>query len=538
MPPMPSEPDGPPQRGRATEVADSLERLLRAPHFDDSHRAKASQLAARWWELLTDPFSGAEEAARAAESVQAAAEQATDESPAAASDAATRPPARPGTDAEDDPIHLTESPDLPRPLLLFSTDEQLAADLRQHAAAFGFIVRVVTPDATSMPAVTTAEAVIVDATRLAQWRELTAALAASDDAPVVLVRSDATDSEIRLEATRAGATTFLDDTMGGMEILETVRGTLRPAETTPQLLVFSPTATELPEAVTRLAEHGCRTERLRSANELLSALHDQMPDVLLFDSALATAAELARLVRGDRRWRHLPMLALARDPAPSAVQRAYAAGVDDVVELPVPAAILHARLRLRLERVRQLKELADRDPLTGLANRRKLDEQVGRLLAMATRQGTNVALALLDVDHFKAINDRHGHLAGDAVLRLLAARLHHSFRDEDVVARIGGDEMVIVMFDADRSRGARRTADVLHHATSEGITQPHGPAIEVEVSAGVAQFPEDGEDLDGLYAAADRALHLAKQGGRGQVVEAEPPLDGAAAPDRDQPSRL
>jgi diguanylate cyclase (GGDEF)-like protein len=172
-----------------------------------------------------------------------------------------------------------------------------------------------------------------------------------------------------------------------------------------------------------------------------------------------------------------------------------------------------------LERLnRNLRESADRDWLTGLFNRRYLRAALDSEISRCLRHQRGFALILLDVDHFKAYNDTHGHLAGDEVLRGVARILEASGRTEHVCARYGGEEFVVLLPESDHAAAMalaeRIRAAVEAHPFEGGDTQPGGA---VTVSLGVAAFPGDGPDGEALLARADAALYHAKEHGRNQV---------------------
>jgi diguanylate cyclase (GGDEF)-like protein len=125
------------------------------------------------------------------------------------------------------------------------------------------------------------------------------------------------------------------------------------------------------------------------------------------------------------------------------------------------------------------------------------------------------------VDHFKQVNDRFGHAMGDEVLRRLGAILRRAFRDEDVVARWGGEEFVVGMYGMGTGDGVTRLCRVLDAVRQEIFAAQDGTEFEVTFSAGVAEFPHNGLDLQGLYRAADDALYAAKAAGRARVLAAD-----------------
>jgi diguanylate cyclase (GGDEF)-like protein len=173
-----------------------------------------------------------------------------------------------------------------------------------------------------------------------------------------------------------------------------------------------------------------------------------------------------------------------------------------------------ANLRLR----DALRDQSIRDPLTGLFNRRYMEESLEREIARATRSATSVALLILDLDHFKNVNDTYGHAAGDHVLRELGYVLRFRSRSEDVVARHGGEEFLLMLPGMDKIDAVQR-AEELRIAISEiQITDGGIDLPPVTVSIGVATFPDHGHTADELLRAADRALYKAKNAGRDRVM--------------------
>ena len=215
------------------------------------------------------------------------------------------------------------------------------------------------------------------------------------------------------------------------------------------------------------------------------------------------------------------------------------AGADDYLAKTLDVADLHLRL-IAAERVSllhkrlaeqdaALRELAEFDQLTQLANRHKSTEMLTHLLALARRQGQPLSLVLVDVDHFKNVNDTYGHATGDEVLRRLGGTLRHSFRDEDVVARWGGEEFLVGMYSMNADDGVARLYRVLEAVRRESFEGTDGAEFNISFSAGVAEFPRHGLDLQSLYLAADAALYRAKEAGRGRVFASDVEIDADSA---------
>lgn len=178
-------------------------------------------------------------------------------------------------------------------------------------------------------------------------------------------------------------------------------------------------------------------------------------------------------------------------------------------------------------RERELTVLIGTDPLTGVANRRVFFERLEAELARSRRHGNPLSLLMVDVDHFKSINDRHGHQVGDIVLADLARGLREALRTADVVARYGGEEFAIILPEAgidDATRAAERVRAAITALRFPSVAEP----VRVTVSVGVACM-QPGEASDELVYRADAALLDAKRGGRDRVTLASPPTDVAAA---------
>jgi diguanylate cyclase (GGDEF)-like protein/PAS domain S-box-containing protein len=183
--------------------------------------------------------------------------------------------------------------------------------------------------------------------------------------------------------------------------------------------------------------------------------------------------------------------------------------------------ILDVTERLRAESEIQilqarLREQAIRDPLTGLFNRRYLDEVIMSEIARAERGQYTLSLVMCDLDHFKVVNDEFGHLAGDEVLRAFSRLLKQYSRGGDIICRYGGEEFLLVLPGMARE-GAVDRAEQLRLAFAAALMSYNAKIIRATASFGIATFPEDGKDIEELIASADKALYMAKEAGRNNV---------------------
>nr|WP_320190278.1 PAS domain S-box protein [uncultured Desulfobacter sp.] len=182
-----------------------------------------------------------------------------------------------------------------------------------------------------------------------------------------------------------------------------------------------------------------------------------------------------------------------------------------LVERYAPSLV---NLRLR----ESLREQSIRDRLTGLFNRRHMEEALNCELARARRRGASLVVIMIDVDHFKRFNDTYGHETGDEVLRKLGGFLTSTVRMEDIPCRYGGEELMLILPECTMKDGLNRAEEVRRGIEKDVMVVHNKERLQVTASLGVASFPLDGENMESLIAAADKALYRAKEAGRNKVV--------------------
>jgi two-component system, cell cycle response regulator len=276
---------------------------------------------------------------------------------------------------------------------------------------------------------------------------------------------------------------------------------------------------------------GCTVIEADRPAEVIEAARRRRPHVLLLDAAMEREARSSMVaeIKSDPELFAIAIVLVGAHGDASDALAAMERGAYDVLPDDADAFELAARVRaarrgsdmhdLLLTRERELERLAYYDELTGLPNRRSVLRQLDALLSRGRRHGHALAVLMVDADHFKAVNDRHGHAAGDEALRALADRMRERLRAEDVIGRFGGEEFVIGLADAG-AVGAAGVAEDVRAAVGERPMTIAGDQLTLTVSVGWAAWQD--ENLGQLIARADGALYEAKAAGRDCVRPSAP----------------
>lgn len=411
-------------------------------------------------------------------------------------------------------------------LLVISRDTALATQVVNEAQTRGI-------QAAAVPDCTAAQQAISSAPPHLILLDLSDASSGSDGLAVlttlteqvphipVLVVTDRDTFVDRIEVARLGGRGFLRKPLPATQILEAVTALLTQTRSaTMTILAVDDDPQILAMLQAFLAPQGFRIIAVDDPRRFWDLMEETVPDLLILDVNMPyiDGTVLCRVVRNEPRWRGLPVLFLTAHTDAAVVQQAFAAGADDYLHKPIIKAELMARIYHRLERACLLRHMAETDILTGLANRRKAIQMLEHLLHLASRQGQPLCLAVLDLDHFKHINDRHGHAMGDQVLQHLGQLLLQSFRGEDVVARWGGEEFVVGLYGMPPDVAVRRLTGVLERLRQTAFASEDGTDFQVTFSAGVAAYPRHGTELLSLYRVADQTLYQAKAAGRNRIA--------------------
>lgn len=415
-----------------------------------------------------------------------------------------------------------------RLIYLVEDDLALAEDFRLQLGRFGYTVRVFpnTQGVEAAVAEQRPDAMLLDVMLpegdLAGAELLLDLRAHLDmgDIPVVFMTAR-DDFDARLAAVRAGADAYYHKPVDPVFLLERLEHLTRPADDPFRILIVEDDAPLAEHYALVLRQAGMQATALTQPRQVLEWLSDHDPELILTDLYMpeCDGMELARLIRQHDRYLSLPIVYLSTEQALERQLKAMSLGGDDFLSKPIQDRHLVAAVSIRARRARELRALMSQDSLTGLLTHARFKERLDAELARSQRTGSPLALALLDVDHFKSVNDDHGHLAGDRVLKTLANLLRRRIRRSDVVARYGGEEFAVIFNDCGE-QDAVHMLDTIREDFSAILHGGKEGAFKVTFSAGVVAA-ESGSQGDSLIEQADENLYQAKHAGRNRIVAHE-----------------
>ena len=298
--------------------------------------------------------------------------------------------------------------------------------------------------------------------------------------------------------------------------MQTIPATVLIVDDAPSNLAIL-TETLRAEFDVRIANSGAQALRLVDENP---------PDLILLDIVMPDmdGYEVCRRLKARAATRNIPIIFLTAKGDVSDETMGLALGAVDYIVKPVSVPIVQARVRTHVELKRRgdlLETLSMRDGLTGIANRRRLDDCLGRAWRQAVRSATPMALVMADIDYFKAYNDTYGHMAGDECLKAVARTLTGALnRPGDLAARFGGEEFVMVLEDTDIG-GTLHLAEAMRAAVEALGLEHAGSSVArvVTITLGAAcTVPTTATTAEALLCLADRKLYEAKQAGRNRVL--------------------
>jgi len=341
--------------------------------------------------------------------------------------------------------------------------------------------------------------------------------------PVIFI-SVRDDFQARLQAVRAGGQAYFTKPVNVGALIDALdRMTLGEEPLPYRVLIMDDSPMQANFSAMHLKKAGMETYIVTAPMDILQALNDFNPDLILLDLYMPECSgfELAQTIRQIERFVSIPIVYLSAETDREVQLEAVGIGGDDFLTKPIKPEHLIASVRSRVERYRQMRNLMVRDSLTGLFNHTTLKERLSQELSRAIRYKIPLAFAMLDIDHFKQVNDTYGHSVGDRVLKNLARLLVNRLRTSDIVGRYGGEEFAIIFPNTSGSDAVQVLDEIRQNFGGIVHQANNGQVFHVTFSAGVAAYPGSVTPAN-ISDAADRALYQAKVSGRNRVVLLSP----------------
>ena len=420
---------------------------------------------------------------------------------------------------------------LNRPIILVEDDDVLAMQLRGELENFGFSITMLRKPCELRSALEAGEcsAVVMDVVFEGDDKVGTDTVRQLRDdgvltQPVIFV-SGRTDAKARIAAVRAGCDAYLQKPVSVTELVDTLDRFTGPDDTEPYRVLIvddDPAMAAYSDAVLKGA--GMITMTLTEPLDVLEAIESFSPELILLDLYMqaCSGTELAMMIRQNQALAGLPIVFLSNESETASQLDAMRRGGDDFLMKSMQPDHLITAVVLRATRFRALRALMVRDSLTGLLDHTATKQALETEIARAQRNKDPLTFALIDLDHFKSVNDQYGRQVGDWVIKSLARLLKQRLRGVDIIGRMGGEEFAVVLSGAD-CETARGIFDQIRVAFSEIVHRSEDEVFQVTLSCGLAAYPHYGTSIM-LTGAADKALYEAKRAGRDRVVVSQAPI--------------
>lgn len=343
--------------------------------------------------------------------------------------------------------------------------------------------------------------------------------------PVAFLSTSKQQSYIE-DSTHAGASLMLQKPLANDKFGDAIEYLVNARQGgRPRILIVDDDEDFVKIVSSALGQEGMLVRSLPEPSNLVQVIQDFHPDLVLLDVMMPVLSgfDVCRIIRSTAQFQDLPILFLTGQTGLETRLAAFESGGDDYLPKPVAKIELLTRVRVRLERARMMKERSNKDILTGLLIRRAFMEQLNDMAEESKRNGLIFTLALIDIDHFKKVNDTYGHLAGDRVLSSFGQLLKKRFRVEDIRGRWGGEEFMVAFRHIGKTTAGGALQRSLEELRVMEFKGDHGETFQVTFSAGLVSYPDDSKEVEELIRMADERLYRAKQQGRNRLVSDSEP---------------
>lgn len=337
--------------------------------------------------------------------------------------------------------------------------------------------------------------------------------------PVLFFSEQEADTRTRLAAVRAGGQDFFSGGLDASALLERLEDLTRGNQQEPyRVLIVDDSRAQATFTERMLNNAGIITRSLTDPIRAMAELGEFQPDLIILDMYMpeCLGTELAKVIRHHERYVSVPIIYLSAEDDLDKQLNAMGEGGDDFLTKPIKPRHLIATVRNRAARARNLKARMVRDSLTGLYNHTHILQLLEDARLRARRDQQPLSFAMLDIDHFKQVNDRYGHPMGDRVIKSLSLFLKQRLRKSDYIGRYGGEEFAVVLPDTDAAT-AVRVLDEIRRRFAE-LNFPAQPQdLNCTFSCGIAELHGE-QEAKALASEADQALYRAKRSGRNRVL--------------------
>ena len=337
------------------------------------------------------------------------------------------------------------------------------------------------------------------------------------DIPVIFM-SQRNHLEARLKAVQAGGKAYFLKPVAMCDLVERLDGLAFGTVPEPYRVLIVDDDVELSELhATILQDHGMSTRVVNDPMQVLKHMVGFRPDLVLLDMYMpgCNGHELARAIRQIEDYDGIPIVYLSAETSVDVQLDAIRMGGDDFLTKPIRPEFLISSVVIRAERMRIMRTFMARDSLTGLLNLVKTQEQLEMTLIRAKKSITSCAYAIIELDDFQAVNDKHGYLAGDRVIVIASLLLKRRVRASDLVGRYGGQKFAVIMPDTDADT-AFTVLDEIRASFAKILHECHHGEFYLTLSGGVAVYPA-AKDVAALNSAAGKALAEARGKGRNRI---------------------
>lgn len=336
--------------------------------------------------------------------------------------------------------------------------------------------------------------------------------------PVIFISTRA-DLEARLAAVRAGARAYFTKPINVSALIEKINEITAETDPDPYRVMLVDDDADISKAYSEiLGGSGMRTHIVNESNQILQAISEFSPDLIFMDLYMpgTTGMELASVIRQHESLIGVPIVFLSTEQNLTIQFAAMESGADDFLQKPMRPENLISTAQARIRRYRQIRSFMVSDSLTGLLNHSRILEFLDVELSRSVRANQPLAIAMIDLDNFKKVNDTYGHPIGDRVIKSVASLLKKRLRKTDIAGRYGGEEFAVIL-PGTTEEGAQKVLNEVRESFSKIRNQAAGTSFHVTFSAGIAGFPLY-RDATTILEAADTALYESKKNGKNLVT--------------------